>query len=78
MIKVTITEYKATGVALMNNGEAKNFSFSIRQKDIRTAKKIVAEKLGVPAAKVLVQFEKVQEVHNFDISKDDFFKKIEV
>ena len=77
MIKVIITEYKATGVALMDDGEAKSFSFSIRQKDTRTAKKIVAEKLSVPATKVLVQFEKVQEVHNFDISKDDFFKKID-
>ena len=76
MIKATITEYKATGVALMDDGEAKSFSFSIRQKDTRKAKKIVAEKLGVPAAKVLVQFEKVQEVHTLDISKDDFFKKI--
>ena len=39
MIKVTITEYKATGVALMDDGDAKSFSFSIRQKDTRAAKK---------------------------------------
>lgn len=46
MIKVTITEYKATGVALMDDGEAKNFSFTVSEKDTRAAKKFAAEKLG--------------------------------
>ena len=43
----------ATAIA---DGEVKNFTFDTDTRDARAAKKSVADALGIPASKVLVEF----------------------
>lgn len=55
-ISCKVNSYHVTATALVN-GEVKRYTFDTDKRDARAAKKSVADTLGIPASKVLVEFE---------------------
>ena len=66
-ISCKVNSYTVTAIAIVD-GKAKSFSFDTDTRDARAAKKSVAEAIGVPASKVIVNFKLVK--HTFTIDTD--------
>lgn len=60
-VTVKVNSYEVTGVAVVD-GATKTVKFSTPMRDQKAAKKFIAEKLGVPAARIIVDFKLVKNV----------------
>lgn len=68
-ITVKVNSYEVTGVAVVD-GATKTTKFTTPIRDQKTVKKFIAEKLGVPAARVIVDFKLVKNVIRIDADID--------
>lgn len=66
-ISCKVNSYHVTATAIVS-GEVKSYTFDTDKRDARAAKKSVADALGIPASKVLVEFELVKK--SFTIESD--------
>ena len=66
-ISCKVNSYHVTATAIIS-GEVKSYTFDTDTRDARAAKKSVADALGIPASKVLVDFK--LEKKNFVIETD--------
>jgi hypothetical protein len=66
-ISCKVNNYHVMATAIVD-GEVKSYTFDTDTRDARAAKKSVADALGIPASKVLVDFE--LEKKNFVIETD--------
>jgi hypothetical protein len=66
-ISCKVNQYTVMATAIVD-GEVKSYTFDTDTRDARAAKKSVADALGIPASKVLVDFK--LEKKNFVIETD--------
>lgn len=66
-ISCKVNQYHVMATAIVD-GEVKSYTFDTDARDARAAKKSVADALGIPASKVLVDFK--LEKKNFVINTD--------
>lgn len=60
-VTVKVNSYEVTGVAVVD-GSTKTLKFTTPIRDQKAVKKFIAEKLGVPAARIIVDFKLVKNV----------------
>lgn len=68
-VTVKVNSYEVTGVAVVD-GATKTVKFTTPIRDQKAAKKFIAEKLGVPAARIIVDFKLVKNVIRIDADID--------
>lgn len=68
-ISVKVNSYEATGVAVVD-GSTKTVKFTTPIRDQKAVKKFIAEKLGVPAARVIVDFKLVKNTITINANID--------
>ena len=68
-ITVKINSYEVTGVAVVD-GSTKTVKFTTQMRDQKAVKKFIAEKLGVPAARVIVDFKLVKNTITINANID--------
>lgn len=68
-ITVKVNSYEVTGVAVID-GATKTVKFTTTIRDQKAVKKFIAEKLGVPAARIIVDFKLVKNVIRIDADID--------
>lgn len=68
-ITVKVNSYEVTGVAVVD-GSTKTVKFNTPIRDQKAVKKFIAEKLGVPAARIIVDFKLVKNVIRIDADID--------
>ena len=72
-IACKVNSYNVTAIAIVD-GKAKSFTFETDTRDARTAKKSVAERAGVPASQVIVDFKLVKHTFTIDTDYDNLVK----
>ena len=68
-ITVKVNSYDVTGVAVVD-GTTKTVKFNTPIRDQKAVKKFIAEKLGVPAARVIVDFKLVKHTITINANID--------
>lgn len=68
-ISVKVNSYEVTGVAVVD-GSTKTVKFTTPIRNQKAVKKFIAEKLGVSAARVIVDFKLVKNVIRIDADID--------
>lgn len=68
-ITVKINSYEVTGVAVVD-GSTKTVKFTTQMRNQKAVKKFIAEKLGVPAARVIVDFKLVKNTITINANID--------
>lgn len=68
-VTVKVNSYEVTGVAIVD-GFTKTVKFTTPMRDQKAVKKFIAEKLGVPAARIIVDFKLVKNVIRIDADID--------
>ena len=68
-ITVKVNSYNVTGVAVVD-GATKTVKMNVPARDQKAVKKFIAEKLGVPAARIIVDFKLVKNVIRIDADID--------
>lgn len=68
-ITVKVNSYEVTGVAVVN-GSTKTVQFTTPTRDQKAVKKFIAEKLGVPAARIIVDFKLVKNTITINANID--------
>ena len=68
-ISVKVNSYEVTGVAVVD-GSTKTVKFTTPIRDQKAVKKFIAEKLGVPAARVIVDFKLVKNTITINANID--------
>lgn len=68
-ITAKINSYEVTGVAVVD-GSTKTVKFTTQMRDQKAVKKFIAEKLGVPAARVIVDFKLVKNTITINANID--------
>ncbi len=68
-ITVKVNSYEVTGVAVVD-GSTKTVKFTTPMRDQKAVKKFIAEKLGVPAARVIVDFKLVKNTITINANID--------
>ena len=68
-ITVKVNSYEVTGVAVVD-GSTKTVKFSTPMRDKKAVKKFIAEKLGVPAARIIVDFKLVKNTITINANID--------
>ena len=68
-ITVKVNSYEVTGVAVVN-GATKTVKFTTPMRDQKAVKKFIAEKLCVPAARVVVDFKLVKNTITINANID--------
>ena len=68
-IIVKVNSYDVTGVAVVD-GATKTVKMNVPTRDQKAVKKFISEKLGVPAARVIVDFKLVKNVIRIDADID--------
>jgi len=68
-VTVKVNSYEVTGVAVVD-GATKTVKFTTPIRDQKAVKKFIAEKLGVPAARIIVDFKLVKNVIRIDADID--------
>lgn len=68
-ITVKVNSYEVTGVAVVD-GATKTVKFTTPIRDQKAVKKFIAEKLGVPAARVIVDFKLVKNTITINANID--------
>lgn len=68
-ITFKVNSYEVTGVAVVD-GATKTVKFTAPIRDQKAVKKFIAEKLGVPAARIIVDFKLVKNVIRIDADID--------
>ena len=64
-ITVKVNSYEVTGVGVVD-GATKTVKFTTPIRDQKAVKKFIAEKLGVPAARIIVDFKLVKNTININ------------
>lgn len=68
-ITVKVNSYEVTGVAVID-GATKTVKFTTPIRDQKAVKKFIAEKLGVPAARIIVDFKLVKNTISINANID--------
>lgn len=68
-ITIKVNSYEVTGVAVVD-GSTKTVKFTTPIRDQKAVKKFIAEKLGVPAARVIVDFKLVKNTITINANID--------
>lgn len=68
-ITVKVNSYEVTGVAVVD-GATKTVKFTTPIRDQKAVKKFIAEKLGVPAARIIVDFKLVKNTISINANID--------
>ena len=68
-ITVKVNSYEVTGVAVVD-GSTKTVKFTTPIRDQKAVKKFISEKLGVPAARVIVDFKLVKNTITINANID--------
>lgn len=68
-ITVKVNSYEVTGVAVLD-GSTKTVKFTTPMRDQKAAKKFIAKKLGLPAARIIVDFKLVKNTITINASID--------
>lgn len=68
-ITVKVNSYEVTGVAVVD-GSTKTVKFTTPMRDQKAVKKFISEKLGVPAARVIVDFKLVKNTITINANID--------
>lgn len=68
-IIVKVNSYDVTGVAVVDGG-TKTVKFTTPMRDQKAVKKFIAEKLGVPAARIIVDFKLVKNTITINANID--------
>lgn len=68
-ITVKVNSYDVTGVAVVG-GETKTVKFTTPMRDQKSVKKFIAEKLGIPAARIIVDFKLVKRTITINANID--------
>ena len=68
-VTVKVNSYEVTGVAVVD-GSTKTVKLSTPIRNQKAVKKFIAEKLGVPAARIIVDFRLVKNVIRIDADID--------
>ena len=68
-ITVKVNSYDVTGVAVVD-GATKTVKFTTPMRDQKAVKKFIAEKLGVPAARIIVDFKLVKNTITINANID--------
>lgn len=68
-ITVKVNSYEVTGIAVVD-GATKTVKFTTQIRDQKAVKKFIAEKLNVPAARIIVDFKLVKNVIRIDADID--------
>lgn len=68
-ITVKANSYEVTGVAVVD-GATKTVKFTTPMRDQKAVKKFIAEKLGVPAARIIVDFKLVKNTITINANID--------
>lgn len=68
-ITVKVNSYDVTGVAVVD-GATKTIKFTTPMRDQKAVKKFIAEKLGVPAARVIVDLKLVKNTITINANID--------
>lgn len=68
-ITAKVNSYEVTGVAVVD-GSTKTVKFTTPIRNQKTVKKFIAEKLGVPAARVIVDFKLVKNTITINANVD--------
>lgn len=68
-ITVKVNSYEVTGVAVVD-GSTKTVKFTTPMRDQKAVKKFIAEKLNVPAARVIVDFKLVKNTITINANID--------
>ena len=69
VITVKVNSYEVTGVAVVD-GATKTVKFTTPIRDQKAVKKFIAEKLGVPAARIIVDFKLVKNTISINANID--------
>ena len=68
-ITVKVNSYEVTGVVVVD-GSTKTVKFTTPMRDQKAVKKFIAEKLGVPAARIIVDFKVVKNTISINANID--------
>lgn len=68
-ITVKVNSYEVTGVAVLD-GATKTVKFTTPIRDQKAVKKFIAEKLGIPAARIIVDFKLVKNTISINANID--------
>ena len=68
-ITVKVNSYEVTGVAVVD-GSTKTVKFTTPTRDQKAVKKFIAEKLGIPAARIIVDFKLVKNTITINANID--------
>lgn len=68
-ITVKVNSYEVTGVAVVD-GSTKTLKFTTPMRDQKAIKKFIAEKLNVPAARIIVDFKLVKNTITINANID--------
>ena len=68
-ITVKVNSYDVTGVAVVD-GATKTVKFTTPMRDQKAVKKFIAKKLGVPAARIIVDFKLVKNTITINANID--------
>ena len=68
-ITVKVNSYDVTGVAVVD-GTTKTVKMNVATRDQKAVKKFISEKLGIPAARIIVDFKLVKNVIRIDADID--------
>lgn len=68
-ITIKVNSYDVTGVAVVN-GATKTVKMNIPTRDQKAVKKFISDKLGVPAARIIVDFKLVKNTITINTNID--------
>lgn len=68
-ITVKVNSYEVTGVAVVD-GATKTVKFTAPMRDQKAVKKFISDKLGVPAARIIVDFKLVKNTITINANID--------
>ena len=72
-ISCKVNNYKVMATAIVD-GEVKSYTFDTDTRDARAAKKAVAESLGIPTSKALVNFTLEKKAFTIETSYENLVK----
>lgn len=75
-ITVKVNSYDVTGVAVVD-GATKTVKFTTPMRDQKAVKKFIAEKLGIPAARVIVDFKLVKNTITINANIDTLISALD-
>ena len=75
-ITVKVNSYEVTGVAVVD-GSTKTIKFTTPTRDQKAVKKFIAEKFGVPAARVIVDFKLVKNTITINANIDSLIAALD-